>query len=73
MGRFANANPQDDILNAGMGSYSPSNYFLITHELLEEGVQVDEVLVLIDISDVQERMRKVHLPEPLAQRLVVGR
>lgn len=29
--------------------------------------------VAYDISDVQERMRKVHLPEPLAQRLVVGR
>jgi diadenosine tetraphosphatase ApaH/serine/threonine PP2A family protein phosphatase len=26
-----------------------------------------------DISSVQERMRAAHLPEPLVQRLVVGR
>src|SRR5208283_3237928 len=46
--------PQYDFLNGGVASYSPSNYLNVTRMVLAAGVEVDEVIVFIDISDVQD-------------------
>jgi hypothetical protein len=46
--------PQYDFLNGGMVSYAPSNYLNVTRMVLAAGVEIDEVLVLIDISDAQD-------------------
>jgi len=43
-----------DVLNGGVESYAPSNYYNVAREVLARGYQVDEVLVFIDISDVQD-------------------
>lgn len=43
-----------EVLNGGQESYSPSNYYLLAKDLLDNGVQIDEVFVAIDISDVQD-------------------
>ena len=53
-GRLAAHFPQYDFLNGGVSSYSPSNYLNVTRMLLAAGVQVDEVIVFIDISDVHD-------------------
>jgi hypothetical protein len=54
VGRIADRFPQYDVLNGGVSSYSPSNYFNVTRMVLDRGVEIDEVLVFIDISDVQD-------------------
>lgn len=54
VGLFALAHPELDVLNGGAGSYSPSNYLNLTRELLGKGVVLDEVIVFMDISDVQD-------------------
>jgi len=46
--------PQYDFLNGAVESYSPSNYLNVTRQLIEKGVQFDEVIVFIDISDAQD-------------------
>src|SRR5271157_1700443 len=54
VGRVAAHFPQWDFLNGGVGSYSPSNYLNVARMLLAAGVEVDEVIVFIDISDVHD-------------------
>jgi hypothetical protein len=54
VGRFASANRQLDVLNAGVSYYSPSGYYAKIKYLLGTGLRVDEVVVYIDISDIQE-------------------
>jgi hypothetical protein len=54
VGRFASAFPQVDVLNAAVSSYSPSLYYAKAKYLLEMGLQIDEMIVYIDISDVQD-------------------
>jgi len=54
VGRTAAAFPQYEFLNGGIGSYSPSNYYLLAKELLKKGIQIDEVIVFVDISDIQD-------------------
>jgi hypothetical protein len=54
VGRFATAFPQLDVLNAGVSSYSPSIYFAKARYLIGLGLRVDEIIVYIDISDVQD-------------------
>lgn len=54
VGRIANRFPQYDFLNGGVESYSPSNYLNVTRQLLAAGVEFDEVIVFIDISDTQD-------------------
>jgi hypothetical protein len=54
VGRIAAGLPQYDFLNGGMASYSPSNYLNVVRMVLDAGVEIDEVLVFIDISDVQD-------------------
>jgi hypothetical protein len=53
-GKIAARLPQYDFLNGGVASYSPSNYFNTARLVLAKGVQIDEVLVFIDLSDVQD-------------------
>jgi hypothetical protein len=54
VGRIAAHFPQCDFLNGGVLSYSPSNYLNTARIVLAAGVEFDEVLVFIDISDVQD-------------------
>jgi hypothetical protein len=54
VGRIAAHFPQYDFLNGAARSYSPSNYFNVAHSLLARGYDLDEVIVFIDISDVQD-------------------
>jgi len=54
VGRIAAAFPQYDFLNGGVSSYSPSNYFNVARTVLAGGYDIDEVIVFIDISDVQD-------------------
>lgn len=43
-----------DILNGGNASYAPIMYLKRTQQLLSRGVRIDEVIVFIDISDIQD-------------------
>ena len=54
VGRIAASFPQYDFLNGGVGGYSPSNYLNTARIVLSEGVDFDEVIVFIDISDAQD-------------------
>jgi len=54
VGQFAASRPNYEVLNGGLGSYSPSNYYRLTVELLQRGVFLDEVVVMIDASDIQD-------------------
>lgn len=54
VGRIAANFPQYDFLNGGVGGYSPSNYLNTARMALSEGVDFDEVIVFIDISDAQD-------------------
>jgi hypothetical protein len=54
VGRVAARFPQYDILNGGVGSYSPSNYYNVARILLAAGVEFDEAIVFIDTADVAD-------------------
>ena len=54
VGRIAKRFPQYEILNGGVGGYSPSNYLNTARIALDKGLQFDEAIVFIDISDVQD-------------------
>ena len=44
-----------EVVNAGVASYSPIIYWKKTEALIEQrGLHVDEVVVLVDISDIQD-------------------
>jgi hypothetical protein len=43
-----------EFLNAGVGSYSPTLYYKKIKHLIDSGLQVDEVIVFPDISDVYD-------------------
>src|SRR5262249_32763549 len=45
-----------EILNAAVSSYSPTAYYIKIKWLLDEGYVFDHVVVLIDISDIQDEM-----------------
>jgi hypothetical protein len=60
VGRIADRFPQYDFLNGGVASYSPSNYFNVTRMVLNRGIDIDEVIVFIDISDVQDEATYYH-------------
>jgi len=53
-GRMARRFPQYEILNGGVGGYSPSNYLNTARIALANGLDFDEVIVFIDLSDVQD-------------------
>ena len=54
VGRLAARFPQYEILNGGVGGYSPSNYLNTARIALKSGLDFDEAIVFIDISDVQD-------------------
>lgn len=54
VGRIADHFPQYDFLNGGVSSYSPSNYLNVARMVFAARVDIDEVMVFIDISDVQD-------------------
>jgi hypothetical protein len=54
VGRFGRAFPDLDVLNAAVGSYSPSIYFQKLKHFLDVGLRFDEAIVYIDISDIQD-------------------
>jgi hypothetical protein len=54
VGMIAGKFPQYEILNGGVGGYSPSNYLNTARLALNKGLDVDEAIVFIDISDVQD-------------------
>ncbi len=60
VGRIADKFPQYEILNGGVGGYSPSNYLNTARIALRKGLDVDEAIVFIDISDVQDEAGLVH-------------
>jgi len=60
VGRIAAQFPQYEILNGGVGGYSPSNYLNTARIALKSGLQFDEAIVFIDISDVQDEAGLVH-------------
>jgi lysophospholipase L1-like esterase len=41
-----------DVLNGGCIGYSPKLYYLKTSYLLEKGLEIDELVVLVDLSDI---------------------
>jgi hypothetical protein len=46
--------PKVEFLNAGVVSYAPTIYYNKIKSLLDGGLQVDEVVVLPDLSDIQD-------------------
>jgi hypothetical protein len=54
VGRIAANFPQYDFLNGSMGAYSPSNYLNTARIVFEKGIEIDDVIVFIDISDAQD-------------------
>ena len=54
VGRIAANFRQYDFLNGSMGAYSPSNYLNTTRIIFQRGIEIDEVIVFIDISDAQD-------------------
>ncbi len=64
VGRIAAHFPQYDFLNGGVSSYSPSNYFNVARIVLAAGYDIDEVIVFIDISDVQDEATFYHDSDP---------
>jgi len=45
-----------EILNAGLTSYSPILYFLKIQHIIESGYKIDQIIVMIDISDIQDEI-----------------
>ena len=54
VGQIAANFPQYDFLNGGVGGYSPSNYLNTARIAMGEGIDFDEAIVFIDISDAQD-------------------
>ncbi len=60
VGRIAARFPQYDVLNGGVGGYSPSNYLNTARIALHSGLDFDEAIVFIDMSDVQDEAALFH-------------
>ena len=60
VGRIAARFPQYEILNGGMDGYSPSTYLTTARLALTSGLDFDEAIVFVDISDVQDEAALVH-------------
>ena len=60
IGRIAAKFPQYEFLNASVEGYSPSNYLNTARMLMQEGVNFDEAIVFIDISDAQDEAAFFH-------------
>ncbi|HTV65837.1 MAG TPA: hypothetical protein VMD98_09540 [Bryocella sp.] len=60
VGRIAAKFPQYEFLNSSVEGYSPSNYLNTARMLLDKGVDFDEAIVFIDISDAQDEAAFFH-------------
>ncbi len=60
IGRIAANFPQYEFLNSSVEGYSPSNYLNTARMLLQKGVDFDEAVVFIDISDAQDEAAFFH-------------
>ena len=54
VGQIAARFPQYEFLNGGVGGYSPSNYLNTARRALRHGLDFDEAIVFIDLSDAQD-------------------
>jgi hypothetical protein len=54
VGRFTRAFPNLDILNAGVVSYAPSAYYEKLKYFIDLGLEFNEAIVYIDVSDVRD-------------------
>ena len=53
-----------DVLNGGVMGYSPKLYYLKTKYLLEQGLSIDELVVLVDLSDIPNEVELYRGFEP---------
>ncbi len=60
IGRVAANFPQYEFLNGSVEGYSPSNYLNTARMVFEKGIDIDEVIVFIDVSDVQDEAAFFH-------------
>ena len=60
IGRLADRFPQYEFLNASVEGYSPSNYLNTERMLARKGIDFDEALVFVDISDAQDEAAFFH-------------
>ena len=60
IGRVAANFPQYEFLNGSVEGYSPSNYLNTARLVFEKGIDIDEVIVFIDLSDVQDEAALFH-------------
>ena len=52
--------PQYEFLNGSVEGYSPSNYLNTARKVIEDGIDFDEAIVFIDISDAQDEAAFFH-------------
>jgi hypothetical protein len=60
IGRVATNFPQYEFLNGSVEGYSPSNYLNTERMVVREGIDFDEAIVFIDISDAQDEAAFFH-------------
>src|SRR6185369_5810634 len=60
IGRVAAKFPQYEVLNASVEGYSPSNYLNTARMLIKDGVEFDDVIVFVDVSDAQDEAAFFH-------------
>jgi len=60
IGRVAANFPQYEFLNGSVEGYSPSNYLNTARMVFDKGIDIDEVIVFIDLSDVQDEAAFFH-------------
>lgn len=60
IGRIAAKFPQYEFLNGSVEGYSPSNYLNTARMVMQDGIDFDEAIVFIDISDAQDEAAFFH-------------
>ncbi len=60
IGRLTKAFPQYEFLNASVEGYSPSNYLNTARMVIRDGIDFDEAIIFIDISDAQDEAAFFH-------------
>ena len=60
IGRVAAKFPQYEFLNSSVEGYSPSNYLNTARKLIDDGIDFDEAIVFIDLSDAQDEAAFFH-------------
>jgi hypothetical protein len=60
IGRVATKFPQYEFLNGSVEGYSPSNYLNTARRVIGDGIEFDEAIVFIDLSDAQDEAAFFH-------------